>query len=209
MYLDLIIKIVSLFLFTSVAALFFGAESLVNAQAQAQEESGQLYTGEMNSIINTGGATWIAKGNWDLVLEGQDDVNDFTVDMIWFTSDGIKSHTHYIKDFDADTVTRAPDGSINMSGDADIGTEGETTWSDVPVTANIGAGKTLSVLLDDIATDSHFGGQTMYGLVDSVQECGSTPGAGMTLRASCSVQDDGEGAAVIQGPSGQTIIAGP
>lgn len=205
----MIARIIILFAFTATAALFFGAEKIGLAQGQ-EEQAGQLYTGEINSLINTGGATWIAKGNWDLVLEDED-VNDFTVDMVWFTSDGVKSHTHYLKDFDMDNLLFTPTGSIVMTGDLDVGTEGKISWDDVPANITIGSGKTLNVNLDDAATDSHFGAQTLFGIVDAVQECGNTPGPGMSLRAPCELPDTAipGSASVIQGPSGQLIIAGP
>lgn len=177
-------------------------------QANASVSAGQIYNGRINSVLNTGGSVWIAEGDWDLVVDDRDDVRDFTVDMIWFTSDGIRSHTHAITDLDPDVVTRSPDGTYVIRGDADVWTEGETTWRNVPTVVTLGAGRTLSVQLDDVATDAHFGGQTIFGLVQNVADCGNTPGPAMTLRAPCTVEDI-TGPAVIQGPSGQTIITGP
>ena len=58
-------------------------------------------------------------------------------------------------------------------------------WKNVPTTIEIGAGKTISISLDDEDTDNHFARQPIYGIVTSIAPCGDSPGPNMQVFQPC------------------------
>ena len=72
-----------------------------------------------------------------------------------------------------------------LEGQIDVGTNDVIDWENVPVSIYFGNGQTIVVSLDDVATNSHFGGQAVFGLVTATTPCGSMPGPNMQVLPPC------------------------
>jgi hypothetical protein len=58
-----------------------------------------------------------------------------------------------------------------------IGTNGATSWEEVPTTMdNGGRGKTITISLDHEETDHHFAGQPISEVVTLLTPCSDEPG---------------------------------
>jgi len=67
----------------------------------------------------------------------------------------------------AGTITLSQDGTFEISGTTNIYMNNELKWESVPITIE-GNGRTLTIEVDSQATDSHFGGQPIYGFVTAL-----------------------------------------
>lgn len=108
--------------------------------------------------------------------------------MIWTSADGTTSHTHELQNFvptgNSTDIVMSPNDTVILEGEIDVGTNGAVSWENVPVSIYLGNGQTIAVSLDDQATNSHFGGQTVFGLVSAVTPCGA-PGPSMEVLPRC------------------------
>ena len=200
-----------------------GAQNIQTLEDLISMWDDSLVTGEMGTLLFTGPTTWIATGDWKMLI-ADGDVKSFDSDMVWYNANGSSSHTHEISNFEwdgdlestgdedeqeeetdqGDSSNEAVQGSnssgtsppipgvppsggasIILTGEADVGTNGETVWTGVPTTIRLGGEKVLSILLDDAETDSHFARQPMYGVVSSVTPCSDSPGANMQVLQPC------------------------
>jgi hypothetical protein len=137
---------------------------------------GTMSKGTINSVIKTPTAEWIASGNWTLNLNNQNKTY-FKVDMTWFNNNGKTSHTHQFQNFrsvatnttgggNVTTVVQ-PGNNVNLNGVMDVGTNHRIVWKNVPSTIRINGAKTITISVDDNATNHHFAGQPILGLVTS------------------------------------------
>jgi hypothetical protein len=163
-------------------------EQLLGAQQQQPPLESFILGGRINSLLPVGNDTWIAEGNWNMVADGGEP-KSFTSQMTWTSADGTTSHTHELQNFEltgnGTDIVMSPTDTIILEGEVDVGTNGVINWEDVPVSMYFGNGQTIAVSLDDQATNSHFGGQAVFGLVTATTPCGSTPGPGMQILPLC------------------------
>lgn len=173
-------------------------QSLPQSQPQtAQPSMGQqqqppledfILGGKIVSLLPVGADTWIADGNWNLVAENGGP-KSFLTQMVWTSADGTTSHTHELQNFEpsgnSTDIVMAPNDTVILEGEVDVGTNGAVSWENVPVSIYLGNGQTIAVSLDDQATNSHFGGQTVFGLVTAATPCGSAPGPNMQILPPC------------------------
>ena len=68
----------------------------------------------------------------------------------------------------------------------DVGTNHKVVWKNVPALIDIKGGKTFSIAVNDKATNSHFAGQPILGVVKSYTHCSDVPGPDMVILPSCS-----------------------
>jgi hypothetical protein len=133
--------------------------------------------GTINSLIKTPPAEWIASGNWTLNLSNRN-TTYFKTDMTWFNNDGKTSHTHQFQNFRSTTTTSStaggnitaivqPGNNVILNGLMDVGTNHRIVWKNVPSTISIHGGKTITISIADNATNRHFAGQPIFGLVTS------------------------------------------
>jgi hypothetical protein len=79
---------------------------------------------------------------------------------------GKASHTHEFRNLRAGAGT-IQGNSIIINGLTDVGTNHRIVWKNVPTTIGIQGGKTIRISVADIATNHHFAGQPVFGLVTS------------------------------------------
>ncbi|HET7147169.1 MAG TPA: hypothetical protein VFI73_01605 [Candidatus Nitrosopolaris sp.] len=136
---------------------------------------GTMSKGTINSVIKTPTAEWIASGNWTL-KQNDGNTTDFKTDMTWFNNNGKTSHTHQFQNFRS-TATNTTGGNVTaivqpgsnviLNGLMDVGTNQHIVWKNVPTTISIHGGKTITISVADNATNRHFAGQPIFGLVNS------------------------------------------
>jgi hypothetical protein len=79
------------------------------------------------------------------------------------------------------------DNIVSIEGTMEVGTNGDTSWEEVPATIDIGGGgRTITISLDHEETDHHFAGQPISGAVTSLTPCSDEPGPSMEVYPSCS-----------------------
>jgi hypothetical protein len=162
--------------------------------AAAPPTEGLTANGTIDSLIFAPGTRWIATGNWSMVLRNGN-INSFNTNMIWYNTNGTKTHTHEFLNFKpsgaagggvaGDIITVKPGDNILMKGLMDVGTNHRITWKNVNSIVDIKEGKTISISLDDKETDKHFAGQTIYGIVKSLTRCSDRPGPNMEVLEPC------------------------
>jgi hypothetical protein len=132
----------------------------------------QMSKGTINSLIKTPTAEWIASGNWSMNLNNGN-VTFFKTDMTWFNNNGMTSHTHQFQNFRSAatggnmTSIVHPGTNVFLKGVMDVGTNHRIVWKNVPTTISIHGGKTITISVDNNATNHHFAGQPIFGLVTS------------------------------------------
>jgi hypothetical protein len=150
----------------------FPHPTIIPQQAASQ---GTMSTGTINSVIKTPTAEWIASGNWTLNLNNRN-TTYFKTDMTWFNNNGKTSHTHQFQNFRSATANSTggtktnilqPGNNLILNGTMDVGTNHRIVWKNVPTTISIHGGKTITISVADNATNHHFAGQPVFGLVTS------------------------------------------
>lgn len=158
------------------------------AGQQQPPSEGFILGGKINSLLPVGNDTWIADGNWNMIADNGEP-KSFASQMKWTSADGTRSHTHELQNFEltgnGTDVVMSPNDTIILEGEVDVGTNGVIDWEDVPVSIYFGNGQAMAVSLDDQMTNSHFGGQAVFGLITSSTPCGSTPGPNMQILPTC------------------------
>jgi hypothetical protein len=118
----------------------------------------------------TDAVKFILSGDWNLEVKGGR-LTKFAANFIQLLEDGGLSHSHRIINF-----VQTKDSKIGLSSDlwssikgtADVKFNGTTTWSEVGAEIIISKGKTITIILDNKATENHFQGQPIYGVVRSI-----------------------------------------
>jgi hypothetical protein len=144
---------------------------------------GFLSKGTINSLIRTPTSNWIATGNWSMTVDNGT-LAGFVTNMTWFNSNGKASHTHEFSNIRAGSGTMQGN-NIVITGLMDVGTNHRVVWKNVPTMISIHGGKTMTISVDDNATNHHFAGQPVFGLVTSLVPCSDVPGANMEVLPRC------------------------
>src|SRR6266568_4248671 len=157
-------------------------QSPANVASKTSNQTGTggfLSKGTINSLIRTPTSNWIATGNWSMSIDNGS-LTGFATNMTWYNSNGKASHTHEFGNL------RSAGGTIQgkniiINGFMDVGTNHRLVWKNVPSTISIQGGKTIRISVDDNATNHHFAGQPVFGLVTSSVPCSDVPGANMEV----------------------------
>jgi hypothetical protein len=168
------------------AAIAKALQSPANTTSKATNTptmAGFLSKGTINSLIRTPTSNWIATGNWSMTVDNGT-LAGFVTNMTWFNSNGKASHTHEFSNIRAGSGTMQGN-NIVINGVMDVGTNHRVVWKNVPATISIQGGKTITISVDDNATNHHFAGQPVFGLVSSFIPCSDVPGANMELLPRC------------------------
>ena len=127
--------------------------------------------GTINSLVAVPQTKWIAAGNWSMDVN-QGNLTGFLTNMSFFDERGTATHTHEFLNFrpDADykIIAQLPNSSLFVRGLMDVGTNHKVVWKSVPTTIDIKGGKTISIAVDDKATNSHFASQPILGVVSNL-----------------------------------------
>ena len=157
-------------------------------QQQINISNGSVIRGTINSLIFTPGARWIATGNWIMNID-DGRLKDFATNMTWFNNNGNTSHTHEfrnLRSFSGEPIVVQQHGNnIIINGLMDVGTNHRIVWKNVPTMIKILGEKTIEVAVADNATNHHFAGQPVYGVVTSITPCSGVPGPNMQTFTSC------------------------
>jgi hypothetical protein len=108
----------------------------------------------------------------------------FGTNMTWYNSNGKASHTHEFRNLSAGAGT-IQGNNIIINGLMNVGTNHQIVWKNVPTTISIHAGKTISISVAENATNHHFAGQSIFGVVTSFIPCSDVPGPSMEVLPSC------------------------
>jgi len=115
---------------------------------------------------------YVLAGDWNMdVQDGS--VNDFAANFTMVHTDGTMRHTHEISNFQSSnstTIDMSGDGESFIFGTADVGKDGQTKWIGVDTLIIIERNNVISVSFASEDTDDHFGGQPIYGVVDSMTD---------------------------------------
>ena len=157
----------------------------------SQSASGFVANGKINTVIDVPNGKWLAAGNWSIIVNNGN-VTAFETKMTWYNSTGTNAHTHDLTNFKSvsDNTQAGPmnltDKQKIIEGFSDVGSNGRTSWFDVPTVITINDGKIISISVDDNKTNGHFAGQPLLGIVDSFVTCSDVPGPNMELLPPCS-----------------------
>ena len=144
---------------------------------------GFLSKGTINSLIQTPTGNWIATGNWSMSIDNGS-LTGFGTNMTWFNSNGKASHTHEFHNLRAGAGT-IQGNNIIINGLTDVGTNHRVVWKNVPTTISIQGGKTIRISVADNATNHHFAGQPVFGLVTLFMPCSDVADTNMEVLPSC------------------------
>jgi hypothetical protein len=115
---------------------------------------------------------YVASGDWS--LEVQDgSVTDFAANFTMIVTDGTQRHTHEFSNFvssNSTTIDTSGDGTSFIFGTVDVATDGETKWTGSDALIIIEKNNVISISLATEDTEDHFGGQPIYGIVDSMTD---------------------------------------
>jgi hypothetical protein len=145
--------------------------------------------GTINSVIVVPQTKWIATGNWIMTVN-YGNLTGFLTNMSFFDEKGTATHTHEFQNFRPNAINKiivqGPDNTVIVRGLVDVGTNHKVVWKDVPSIINIKGGKTISIAVNDKATNSHFASQPILGVVKSFTKCSDIPGPDMVILPPCS-----------------------
>jgi len=127
--------------------------------------------GTINSLIAVPQTKWIATGNWSMNVNNGN-LTSFLTNMSWFDARGTATHTHQFLNFRPDKgsefVSQLPNSSLLLRGIMDVGTNNKVVWKNVPATIDIKGGKTITISVNDKATNNHFASQPILGVVNTL-----------------------------------------
>lgn len=122
-----------------------------------------------NSVPNIANAKKvILSGHWTIYVNNGT-ISYFEADFTAAPSDGGISHTHQFVNLQPDkgkAVQLMSNGDASIRGTVDVKINGVTIWNDVKAAVLISRGNSITIILDDMATQHHFTGQPIYGIVD-------------------------------------------
>jgi hypothetical protein len=127
--------------------------------------------GTINSLIAVPQTKWIATGNWSLNVNNGN-LSSFLTNMSFFDARGTATHTHGFLNFrpnqGSEVIAQLPNSSLALRGIMDVATNSKVVWKNVPTTIDIKGGKTITISVNDKATNSHFASQPILGVVDTL-----------------------------------------
>jgi hypothetical protein len=163
----------------------------------SQSASGFVANGKINTVIDVPNGKWLAAGNWSIIVNNGN-VTSFDTKMTWYNSSGTNAHTHDLTNFKSVSdntqalAMNLTDKQKTIEGFTDVGSNGRTSWFEVPTTITINDAKIISISVDDNKTNGHFAGQPLLGIVDSFVPCSDVPGPNMEFLPPCSPNTGGE-----------------
>jgi hypothetical protein len=115
---------------------------------------------------------YVLAGDWNLDFQ-DGNVSEFAADFTMVHIDGTGRHTHELSNFvssNSTTVDISGEGTSFIFGTVDVATDGEPKWTGVDALIIIEKNNVVSISLASEDTEDHFGGQPIYGIVDSMTD---------------------------------------
>jgi hypothetical protein len=113
--------------------------------------------------------TFVLNGYWQLKVNNGN-VTSFVARFTKVHLDATNRHTHEIANFTSkNTSVKANiNGTTLISGISDVALNNATAWSKVNTTIILNDLSTITISLDPSTTSNHFNAQSIYGMVDTV-----------------------------------------
>jgi len=115
---------------------------------------------------------YIVAGDWHLdVQDGS--VSDFAANLTMVHTDGTGRHMHEMNNFvssNSSTMDTSGEGSSFIFGTVDVATNGEAAWTAADALIIIEKNNVVTISLATEDTEDHFGGQPIYGIVESMTD---------------------------------------
>lgn len=112
--------------------------------------------------------SYVLAGSWNLDVQSSN-ATQFEANFTMVHTDGTGRHMHTIGSFEP-VSTMQQNASIFITGSSDITVNGTTQWSQVWVTLIIENNSTLTIGVNTEATENHFRGQPIFGIVESMRD---------------------------------------
>jgi len=152
-----------------------------NATDGAGNETGGILTAPGDNVTAPGNETapaeelespYILAGDWNLDVQ-DGNVSEFAATFTMVHTDGTERHTHDLSNFvssNSTTIDISGNGTSFIFGTVDVATDGEPKWTGVDALITIENNNVITLSLATEDTEDHFGGQPIYGIVDSLTD---------------------------------------
>jgi hypothetical protein len=120
---------------------------------------------------------WVLGGDWEFGVN-KGNLSNLAVDISMSKIDGKEAHHHTIESLRNATGAILPGHSqqialiegnhTDFKGIADITTNGEIKWKDVPIVVHLMNGNVVNFNIEPTRTDDHFKGLPVFGNVESI-----------------------------------------
>jgi hypothetical protein len=168
-----LIYLASILIFSFISISIIGVQNTVFAVRDTFNADGAIsslilgMSSSADTVNMKSVQKFILSGNWAISVDKSKLVN-FTSEFYTGPVDGANNHTHQLSNLRPITVNPillSPNGSTQISGILDVGTNGKSAWNDVNATISISNKKTISIKLDDKDSQNHFMNQPIYGII--------------------------------------------
>ena len=151
-----------------------------NAKGTISSLAADIITGTNATLGGHPEDIWVLGGNWSYgVMNGN--LSDFNVNIIMTQLTGSGMHTHSIDNLRNATGEVSPltnttsvmlrnSNYTDFIGIADINTNDQVRWKDVPITVHLLRGNIVNFNMDPIKTEDHFKGLPVFGTVTSITD---------------------------------------
>jgi hypothetical protein len=151
-----------------------------NAKGTISSLAADTITGSNATLGSHPEDIWVLGGNWSYaVMNGN--LSDFKVNIIMTQIGGRGLHTHSIENLrnvtgEVPPITNTTSIMLRNSnytdfiGIADINTNDQVKWKDVPITVHLLQGNIVNFNMDPIKTEDHFKGLPVFGTVTSITD---------------------------------------
>jgi hypothetical protein len=151
-----------------------------NAKGTISSLAADIITGTNATLGGHPEDIWVLGGNWSYgVMNGN--LSDFNVNIIMTQLTGSGMHTHSIDNLRNATGEVSPltnttsvmlrnSNYTDFIGIADINTNDQVKWKDVPITVHLLRGNIVNFNMDPIKTEDHFKGLPVFGTVTSITD---------------------------------------
>jgi hypothetical protein len=185
------VSAIAILISLAIIPITYNLSQIVSASTSEEENNVGLdsfvASGNVDSTIYTVSGNWDATGDWRMIVS-DGELRSFTTQMAF--ENKTSGHSHELQNFEAEDggIELENDRSVRVEGEMDVGTNGATSWPEVPAEIFIDRGKIVTIQLDHEETNNHFGGggQTIHGTVTSLNPCDVTPGPDMQVPTGCS-----------------------
>ncbi len=140
--------------------------------------------GDINSTLYTISGNWVSQGKWVLTVSDGKVASLIQKCFGIMVLQAIPMNLEILK-WKMRTWRPGTDGTVSIGGEMDVGTNKALSWPSVPAEISIEKGKFITISVDDDETNNHFGDQSVYGKVSSIQPCNLIPGPDMEVPVSC------------------------
>jgi hypothetical protein len=119
---------------------------------------------------------YIEAGNWSLSVIDKK-IRNFEINFTMVHPDGSDWHYHELSNFQPvpDIPVLLEEDGTTFTGAMDLGEDNMDRWFGVQTTVNISNLNTITIFLDPADTENHFGGQPIYGIIQSLMDKNGSP----------------------------------